>query len=133
MRSDVRALQRVLAAVLVPALFAACFSEHGDLGPDQGLPCAVRLPAELLGSTVIAIRNYAFEPAQVRVAAGTTVTWVNCAPASEPAHTSTSDTGVWASPLSASGAVYSWTFSQSGSFAYHCDPHPFMRGTVIVQ
>jgi len=132
MRVDVRAMRRGVVAILVPALFA-CFSEHGDLGPDQGSPCDVRLPADLLGSTVIAVRNFAFEPAQVRVAAGTKVTWVNCAPADEPAHTSTSDAGVWASPLFATGGVYSRTFDQAGSFAYHCEPHPFMLGTVIVQ
>jgi plastocyanin len=28
---------------------------------------------------------------------------------------------------------YERTFDQAGTFAYHCTPHPFMRGTVIVE
>jgi plastocyanin len=29
-------------------------------------------------------------------------------------------------------ATFSHTFSASGSVAYHCQIHPFMKGTVIV-
>ncbi len=45
----------------------------------------------------------------------------------------TSDTGVWASPLFATGSFYSRTFTEAGSFPYHCEPHPFMKATVVVR
>lgn len=120
----------VLAVVLV----AACFSERSvNTGPQLGETCDVTLPTELLGSTIVAIRNFSFQPAEVRIASGGTVTWVNCAPADEPAHSSTSDGGVWGSELLVPGSFYSFTFSQPGSFPYHCEPHPFMQGSVAVE
>lgn len=123
-----------LWGILAATILAACFSERTDTTspPLQGT-CDVSLPAELLGSTIVAIRNFSFEPAQVRVAAGGTVTWVNCAPADEPAHTSTSDQGVWGTELLPPGSFASFTFTQAGAFPYHCEPHPFMQATVIVQ
>ncbi|WP_089612118.1 plastocyanin/azurin family copper-binding protein [Dehalobacterium formicoaceticum] len=31
------------------------------------------------------------------------------------------------------GASYSYTFNETGTFEYHCSPHPFMTGKVIVK
>ena len=31
------------------------------------------------------------------------------------------------------GATFTQTFDQTGSFPYHCEPHPSMTGTVIVE
>lgn len=31
------------------------------------------------------------------------------------------------------GASYEFTFLEAGSFGYHCHPHPYMTGTVLVQ
>ena len=110
-----------------------CFTERATgTGPSSDL-CDTSLPPELLGATVVAIRNFAFEPAQVRVSVGSKVAWVNCAPADEPAHTSTSDQGVWSSPLLEPTATFSFTFTEAGTFPYHCEPHPFMQATVIVE
>ncbi len=113
-------------------LLAACFSERGDVGPDLST-CDVRLPPDLLGTTIVAVRNFTFEPAEVRVAAGERVTWVNCAPTSEEGHTTTSDTGIWNSPLLVTGDFFTQAFNQPGRFTYHCTPHPFMQATVVVQ
>lgn len=109
---------------------AACFSERGTTGPDD-FECEVPIPSEIAGNTIVFIKDYDFVPRQVTVAPGTRVSWVNCGPAD--AHTSTSDNGVWNSPLLAPGGVYTRTFGQAGAFAYHCAPHPFMVGTITVQ
>lgn len=77
----------------------------------------------------ISIQNYAFQPATLSVPVGTTVTWTNN---DMVAHTSTSDTRVWDSGTVAPGQSFSYTFSQAGTFPYHCMIHPFMRGTVVV-
>ena len=53
-----------------------------------------------------------------------------------PTHTIASDMG---SPVSfssdplATGASYSFTFTQPGTYTYHCSIHPSMTGTIIVQ
>jgi plastocyanin len=53
-----------------------------------------------------------------------------------PPHAIASDAGSPAAfssdPLS-TGASYSFTFTQPGTYTYHCSIHPSMKGTVIVQ
>jgi len=125
-----------VAAIVAVALTVggiACVSERSS-GPSGSLDgCDVQFPSEAFGSTIIIIRDFAFTPANVRVRAGTRVTWVNCGPASAESHTSTSDTNVWSSSLLAPGATFTREFPQAGAFPYHCVPHPGMRGTVTVE
>ena len=78
----------------------------------------------------ITIQNFSFQPATVTVPAGTTVTWTNM---DSTTHTSTSDTGAWDSGSIPQGHSFSFTFTQVGTFPYHCAIHPNMHGTVIVQ
>ena len=91
------------------------------------------LTANVPGSTIVVIRNFAFEPAEVRIRAGTSVTWVNCDRAGQPAHTSTSDQSQWDSGTLAAGQAFNRPFSAAGRFSYHCEPHPFMKGTIVVE
>ena len=125
-----------IAAIVAVALTVgaiACVSERAS-GPSGSLDgCDVQLPSEAFGSTIVIIRDVAFTPANVKVKAGTKVTWVNCGPANDEAHTSTSDTNVWGSPLLAPGATFTREFPQVGAFPYHCVPHPGMVGTVTVE
>ena len=58
------------------------------------------------------------------------MTWLND---DGPAHTSTADQGQWDSLLLSEGDSFTFTFSQAGTFAFHCTPHPFMLGTVVVR
>ncbi|HZU14027.1 MAG TPA: cupredoxin family copper-binding protein [Chloroflexota bacterium] len=83
-------------------------------------------------TATVTIRNFAFAPATLTIAAGTTVTWMN---ADSVAHTSTSDPGdamSWDSGSISPGSSFSLTFTQAGTFTYHCSIHPFMKGTIIV-
>lgn len=123
-----------LAAITVIALaVAACFSERSS-GPTQTIAgCDAKLPADAFGSTVVIIKNFQFTPAAVTVARGTKVTWVNCGAPGDDSHTSSADAGQWSSQLLAPGQTFTQSFATSGSFPYHCDPHPSMHGTVTVQ
>lgn len=130
-----RRFAAVSSCAFLVANFTSCFSESGSqiVDPGSGELCDVPVSA-IAGSkkAVIPIFGYAFYPDTLRISAGTEVTWVNCdSRAGIDAHTSTSDT--WSSPLFANGQTYSRTFGTTGSFAYHCSPHPAMRGVVIVQ
>lgn len=78
----------------------------------------------------VSIIDFSFQPATITVSLGTTVTWTLMG--SRP-HTSTSDTGMWDSGILSNGQTFSHTFSQAGTFTYHCSVHPNMKGTVIVQ
>ena len=127
-------LQGRLLIVLAAALVGACFSERsGATAPSLGGECRVPLTADLLGATVIVVRDFSFQPPEIRVKQGGKVIWVNCSDTGDPAHTSTADGGAWNSPTLAPGATFGRTFDQAGSFPYHCSPHPFMTGTVVVE
>ena len=79
--------------------------------------------------------SFAFIPATLTIKAGTTVTWTNN---TAVGHTVTSDDGKsfdsgMANPIAAQGGTFSFTFTKAGTFAYHCEIHPFMKATIIVQ
>lgn len=128
--------RRPLAALLVPGLFASCFSERSDsiTTPTVG-DCRIPSNSPAIGSlgVVIAMRDYAFTPVEVRVPAGSRVTWVNCEGENIDPHTTTADAGEWNSDLLTSGGIYSRVFNEPGRYEYHCTPHPFMTGVVIVE
>jgi plastocyanin len=75
------------------------------------------------------IAGFAFSPATIEVAPGTTVTWTN---ADAAPHTSTGKNGAWDSGTLAPGASFSVTFRTPGTYEYACMIHPFMHGTVVV-
>jgi len=72
-----------------------------------------------------------YVPGDLVVLVGDTVTWTN-QEAGVP-HTTTSDTGVWDSGTLNTGQSFSFTFTQAGTFTYHCTIHPNMTGTVTAQ
>lgn len=75
------------------------------------------------------IQNMAFNPSSLTVPVGTTVKWVNM---DSTTHTVTSDTGVFNSGNLNNGQSFSYTFSQAGTFPYHCSIHTNMHGTITV-
>ena len=76
------------------------------------------------------MHQLAFAPARIEIAAGTTVEWTNQDPL---AHTVTGDDGSWDSGEIAPGASWRRRFDRPGTYAFHCTPHPFMKGVVVVR
>lgn len=70
-----------------------------------------------------------YAPGTLTVPAGTTVTWFN---GDSMPHTVTSDTGEFDSGIVHPGAIWERTFPIPGSYAYHCNPHPWMTGNITV-
>lgn len=80
-------------------------------------------------SSTIDITGMTF-PSSITVAKGVTVTWNN---KDVTAHTVTSDDGAaFNSGNLAAGASFSYTTNTAGTFAYHCNIHSNMHGTLIV-
>lgn len=78
------------------------------------------------------VGTYSFSPSTVSVKVGTTVTWTNT---TQAPHTVTSDSGDPASfngSLDSSGSTFSFTFTQAGTYNYHCSVHPYMMATITV-
>lgn len=133
MSTSTRWLARITASLAALAVLGSCVSDRTTGPRTDANGCNVQLPSEAFGSTIVIIRDFAFSPAQVHVAPGSKVTWVNCGAPADPAHTSTSDTGVWGSPLLSPGGTYTQAFPTAGTFPYHCVPHPGMTASVVVQ
>lgn len=116
------------------AIAIACFSERGA-GPGPNLDAECSVPLSVIDSMhfIVAIENFTFQPDSISVPPGATVTWVNCeVPGTEP-HTTTADGGAWNSTDINPGQRFSHTFPAQGAFPYHCTPHPFMLGKVVVE
>ena len=91
------------------------------------LVLAAASPAATQSSVLIVYRSY--QPAQLTVVAGQTVTWRN---SGLGPHTVTADAGQFNSGTLQAGATFSYTFSTPGTFAYSCTIHPTMHGRVVV-
>jgi amicyanin len=76
------------------------------------------------------IEDLKFDGAEIRVPLGATVRWTNRDPL---AHTATSTGGLWDSGPIEPGKTYERTFDRTGRYEYVCTPHPFMKGTVVVE
>jgi plastocyanin len=126
-------LTLLAAAGLLAAGCGGNTSGSGGSGAGGGSPATTAAPTTTSGAgtpgsgTAVAIANFAFSPATLKVKAGQQVTWTN---KDGVAHTVTADGGAFDHPMP-SGATFSFTFATAGSFAYHCTIHPFMRGTIV--
>jgi plastocyanin len=98
------------------------------LGPVPLL--AADIPPATAAQTVITIDNFVFTPQTVTVAKGTTVVWRNRD--DTPHRVVATPPGRIKSPVLDTDETYSWTATDSGTFAYFCSLHPHMTGTVIV-
>lgn len=76
------------------------------------------------------MRDIAFQPSRVEIAAGTTVTWTNH---DQVQHTVTAADGSWDSGPIDPGGSFRRTFNSAGTYRYACTPHPPMTGTVVVK
>lgn len=81
------------------------------------------------GTVAVRVEDNAFDPGTVEVVPGTTVVWTN---EGNDSHTVTAADGAFDSARLDPGESFSVRFDQPGAFAYGCDFHPGMNGTVVV-
>ena len=124
----------VLGAAIGGAIAIACFSERGA-GPGSSSAAECSVPVSVIDSMhfIVAIQNFTFQPDSISVPPGATVTWVNCEVAGTEPHTTTADGAQWNSTDLSPGQRFSHTFPAQGAFPYHCTPHGFMLGKVVVE
>jgi plastocyanin len=87
-------------------------------------------PAGGRDSVAAVVQDFMFRPARLEIAVGTTVVWTN---GGQVSHTVTAQDGSFDSGLIELGERRGITFSRPGTFLFHCTPHPFMRGEVVVR
>jgi plastocyanin len=79
--------------------------------------------------SIVTIDNFTFQPAEVTVKAGTTVTWKNH---DDIPHTIVS-AGKFRSKTMDTDDSFSFTFTAAGDYKYFCSLHPHMTGTIKVE
>jgi amicyanin len=99
---------------------------------DSSSASATPAPSDAVEATAVTLQDYAFGPKDIKVKVGTTVTWTN---QDDVHHSVTADKASADAPKSdlfGKGETYSFTFKKAGVYSYHCEPHPYMKGTVTV-
>jgi plastocyanin len=122
-----------LLVLLVAGFGISCQSaEPAPPATEPGLPREPSPGAQptALPQIEVAIEGFAFEPAEIIVAVGTTVIWYNNDPVT---HTVTARDGLFDSGGISEGETFNYTFEETGAFEYYCIPHPYMTGKVTVK
>ena len=98
------------------------------LGAPAPAPAA-EAPRVLMVDNEPDLTRWHYDPGAVTVPAGTTVVWSN---KGKEEHSVTADDNSFDSGLKKTGGTFSRAFPRPGKYAYHCQPHPWMKGTVEV-
>jgi amicyanin len=113
-----------------PAQPAPAPPEPQVLADERAEAAKPKPKAVAAASGSVTIADFSFTPGTITINQGDTVTWVNNGPTP---HSATSSNGAFDTGILRKGQSGSHTFSEAGTFAYICTPHPYMKGTVIVQ
>lgn len=98
--------------------------------PPPATPAPARTPVPPATAADIQIVDFAFDPGDFTVDAGTRVTFVNRGAA---LHTVTARDGSFDSGLIRASGTYQRVFATPGTFPYLCALHPTMSGTIRVR
>ena len=85
----------------------------------------------LAQSAEIGIKDYKYDPAELKVKRGTTVKWVNNEKRTSHSILFAGSDG-FESERIFPGESWQRTFDKSGTYAYSCGPHPEMKGKIEV-
>ena len=118
----------VLLVLLLPVLVIACGSDDSPSIASAPTSTTTQAPTGEQGSKIV-IKSFSFNPQQLQVKVGDTVTISNDDTAT---HTWTADDGSFDAGELAPGATKTQIFSKTGTVKYHCKIHSSMQGEVVV-
>ena len=118
---------KIVGSLAVFALAVAACSGGGTTSPVVTEAPLGSAPGP--GAGAVSIVDFGFEPAELSVAIGSTVTWTNTGAAT---HTVKWSDGTPESVGLANAATYERTFDAPGSYPYVCGIHGSMTGTITV-
>jgi plastocyanin len=94
--------------------------------PAGGAACA---PSSEAGAVAVAIEDFTFNPADIAATVGQTITFTN---SDSAPHTATLDDDTCTTPNISQGGSNGLVFNAAGTYPFHCDVHPNMKGTITV-
>lgn len=125
MRNTMSALIVLVLAVLA---LGGCSSSDGDDSDVTTTTAATEAGEGQGDGAQVSVVNFAFEPSEVSISVGESVTWTNDG---SGRHTTTANDGLWNQQLGA-GESFTEIFDTAGTFDFFCSIHPAMTGTVTV-
>jgi plastocyanin len=118
------ALAAILLVATLGALAGACGGGSGGGGSAEGADDKAGAP---VAAATIELVSTSFDPATATVKVGGTVRWQW---GGGVLHDVAG--GSFKSPVKSKG-TYEHTFTTAGTFAFHCNVHPGMKGAVTVE
>lgn len=88
--------------------------------------------APALADVTVAVGHASFDPAQVKIKKGESVTFHNVQEM-PGGHTVVADDGSWKSPPLKLNEDFTKTFEQSGTVKIHLEQHPKTAGEIVVE
>lgn len=116
-------------ATSVPTATPAGPAATSTTMPTAPAPAPTTAGPQPAARTAVGIVDFAFVPATIEVAAGSTVDWSN---QDSFDHSVVADDGSFASDPMGNGDGFSFAFDVAGTYAYICGIHPSMAGTVVI-
>ena len=123
--------------ILMPSIFG-CFApastastETSGTQTQQSSESSATTTTETQTSVIgnkVVIENFTFNPSELQIKVGETVTWTNMDSAP---HTVNSD--LFNSDTLNNGDSFSFTFDKAGTYDYICGIHPAMKGKIVVK
>ncbi|WP_082658274.1 amicyanin [Paracoccus sp. MKU1] len=131
----------MISAIKIRSCLAACalaaFGATGALAGKATAPSETPLPAAEVAkdAIVVDITKMKYATPEIHVKVGDTVTWINREAMPHNVHfvAGVLDEQALKGPMLKKEQAYSLTFTEAGTYDYHCTPHPFMRGKVVVE
>ncbi len=107
----------LIFAVFITAITGCSAAKNGNV-----------VPTSTPEKNTVLIQSYTFQPAEITIQKGETVTWINQDSVDHTVTGTSFDSG-----LLSKGKVFKQTLNETGTFDYHCTSHPSMKGKVIVK
>jgi plastocyanin len=89
-------------------------------------------PDPATSEIVVRIFDFGFEPAELTIAAGSTVIWANTGAVQHTTVSRIDGELIWDSNIMEAGDIYSFTFTEPGAYDYICGIHPTMTARIVV-
>ena len=108
-------MKRGLFILLIVILISGCYSQQTsniEVKPNE-----------------IIIDNFAFNPLELTISSGTTITWKN----NHNVNHIIVSQNLFESKTLKKGDEFAFTFNTPGEYNYYCSIHPSMRGRIIVK
>jgi plastocyanin len=108
---------------------AACLVLLGGTLPAVSMAQQADFTLNIVEPSVSDPLSWGFDLADLSASPGQSIMWTNTG---AQAHTITADDNSFDSGSIDPGGTFSFSPSTPGTYAYHCTPHPWMKGTITV-